>query len=213
MPSKSSGKSKKPSADAKQPKRQRSAGSVSPEPKSSPSDPPGPVMGLDLSLTGCGITVLRGTEVLHLARLSTFPIPPSQGLKPRAQGQRSPDRFIGNDEQRIAWLAKKIVKTIRKNKVCFVLVEDHAFSAKGRGKTVLGELHGVVKHYLMKEDVAFVLKTPQTIKKHVTGNGRAEKMDMIMAAKAAGVDLSDSDRADAWGCARLAWDTYSDLTE
>lgn len=197
---------KKPVSDLKQRHGSRSQ-------KSSQSDPPGPVMGLDLSMTGTGLVVLRGHKVLRKRRYVTAPVAPSEGLKARPRGQQAHDRFIGDEDERIAWIKKKVLASAKKYEVCFVVIEGHAFQAKGRGKTVLSELAGVIKNALYERDIAFVVKTPQQIKKHVTGDGRADKIDVIYAAKHAGVDISDSDRADAWAAARLGWDCFDELVE
>jgi Holliday junction resolvasome RuvABC endonuclease subunit len=211
MPSKSSGK--------KKPKIGKSGHEQSSTPAESDSRyrrpcAPGAVMGLDLSLTGCGVVVLsKKGKLLVAERFQTSPITSAAPGKEPFHGLRPSGAFVGSSEARIHWLTKKIRKACKEHDVVFALIEDHAFAAKGRGKTVLGELHGVVKNALWKDEVAFDLKTPQTIKKHATGSGRAEKIDMIFAAKAAGFDISDSDRADAWGAADMALRCYDELTE
>lgn len=164
-------------------------------------------------MTGFGLCVLDpgGKKILRIRRYKTEPVPKFEGLKVPKMGQLASDRFRGSDEERIDWLARKCVQAVKKYDVCFAVIEDHAFGAQGRGKTVLAELQGVIKHYLLKNEVAFVTKAPTSIKKHITGNGRAEKIDIIYAAKAAGHDISDSDRADAWACAMFGRDNYKDL--
>lgn len=211
MRSKSSEK-KKPKSAKREPKQ--SSTPAESDSRSRRPCAPGPVMGLDLSLTGCGVVVLsKKGKPLAMDRFQTSPIASATAGKEAFHGLRPSGVFVGSSEARIHWLAKQIRKLCKQHDVCFVLIEDHAFAAKGRGKTVLGELHGVVKNRLWKDEVAFDLKTPQAIKKHATGNGRAEKIDVIYAAKAAGFDISDSDRADAWGAADMALRCYTDLVE
>lgn len=179
----------------------------------SPRSCPSPVMGLDLSLTGTGLVVWDGKKVLRKRRYKTRPVPPGDGLRPRPQGQVAPDQFVGDDEERIEWLKRKVILAVKQFGICFVVIEDHAFGAKGRGKTQLAELQGVVKNALMRHEVAYVKKAPTSIKKFATGDGRAQKIDLIYAAKQHDRSISDSDTADAFWCAKLAWDEYDSLTE
>lgn len=206
MPSKSSGKKK--SADAKLGKK-KSRGSAS----SGKTKPPGPVMGLDLSMGGCGVSVIKGGKVLHLDRLQTGPVQSTQGLKVAPRGLLASGAFLGSDEERIDWLKKKIRKVYRKHDVCFVVVEGHAFGAKGRSLTILHELHGVIKNRLHLDEIAFVTIPPTEVKKFATEDGRADKQAMIKAAQAEGLDVADSDRADAYWCGRFGWDRYGDLVD
>lgn len=175
---------------------------------------PSPVLGLDLSLTGTGLVVWDGDRCLRKRRYKTSPVQAkADGLKLPRQGQVAMDRFIGAEDERINWLKKKVRYNVKKFGICFVVIEGHAFGARGRGKTVLSELAGVVKDMLLEEQVAYVVKTPQQIKKHVTGDGKAQKIDVIYAAKQFDRSISDSDTADAWAAAKLGWDLYEDLVE
>ncbi len=204
MPSKSSVKKKK-SRSASEPEQ-----SHEPEQSSAKQrKPPGPVMGLDLSMGGCGVSVIKGSKVLVLDRLRTVPV----GTNGKA-GLLPSGVFAGSEEERITWIMKQLRKIWRKHEVCFVVIEGHAFGAKGRALTILHELHGVVKHYVLKDDLAFVTEPPTRIKLYATGNGRADKQEMIAACNQAGMtEVKDSDRADAFWLGRYAWDEFSNLTQ
>lgn len=209
MPSKSSEKKKPSSGKSGKQKSPDDARSASKRRK-----PPGPVMGLDLSMGGCGVSVIKGGKVLHLGRLRTAPVGSTEGLKVAKRGLLASGQFLGSDEERITWLMKQIRKTRKKHGVCFVVIEGHAFGAKGRALTILHELHGVVKHYMNKDEIAFVTIPPTEVKKFATGDGRADKQTMIHACNKAGqTDVKDSDRADAYWCGRFGWDNYEDLVE
>ena len=209
MPSKSSEKKKQSSEQSEKRKSHDAERSARKRRK-----PPGPVMGLDLSMGGCGVSVIKGGKVLHLDRLQTGPVQATQGLKVAPRGLLASGGFLGSDEERITWLVKQIRKTRKKHGVCFVVIEGHAFGAKGRALTILHELHGVVKHYMNKDEIAFVTIPPTEVKKFATGDGRADKQTMIHACNKAGqADVKDSDRADAFWCGRFGWDKYADLVE
>lgn len=209
MPSASS--EKKKSAAAKQETKKSSDYERS---RSKKRKPPGPVMGLDLSVRGCGVSVVKGNKVLHLDSIRTGPVASTEGLKIAPRGRLASGAFLGSDEERIAWIIKKIRKIRKKYGVCFVVIEGHAFGAKGRALTILHELHGVVKHHLNADELAFVTISPTEVKKFATGDGRADKQTMIHACNQAGLtEVKDSDRADAYWCGRFGWDNYRDLVE
>lgn len=204
--SKSSGRSKKRSAASAGDSRSR---------RSSRYQAPGPVLGLDLSLTGTGLVVLRPDgKILRRRRYKTEPLKDGDGLKPRPRGQLAPDRFVGTDEERIEWHRQRVTRAVKKFGICFCVIEGYAFKAKGRGKTGLSEQAGVIKNALHRMDVAFVIIQPGTLKKHVTGHGDASKQDVIdWAKKNKDRRISDSDTADACAAAQYGVDLYEKLVD
>lgn len=177
------------------------------------SGPPGPVLGLDLSMTGLGAVVWDGKKVLAHRRLKTEPVAQHDGLKARPRGQLASDRFAGTDEERIEWLRRKVAVLVKKYQPAVVVIEGYAFGARGRGKTILSELNGVVKNMLVRKGIVFIVPGPKTIKKHMTGDGNASKLEMIAVAKKLCRSISDSDRADALGCAKYGYDEYENIFE
>ncbi len=212
MPSKSSGakKKKSDSDERKKPKKSGKQSASESSQKRKSSSPPGPVMGLDLSMGGCGVSVIKGDKVLVLDRLKTAP----EGTNGK-RGLLASGTFLGSDEERISFIVKRIRKYWREHKVCFVVIEGHAFGiVKSRSLTILHELHGVVKHYVLKDDLAFVTESPTRIKLFATMDGKAAKQDMIDAANKTGlVEVHDSDRADAFWLGRYGWENFDTLTE
>lgn len=198
-------------SSAKKKQTENASAASSPKRRSSKSRPP--VMGLDLSLTATGLVVWDGRKIKRKRRYKTEPLAPSDGLKLRPRGQLAPDRFRGDDEERIDWLRKKVRATVKKFGICFVVIEGHAFNAKGRGKTVLSELAGVIKNELHRLEVAFVIVTPPALKKSFTGNGKASKVDMVMTAKEYDRSISDSDTADALAAAVFGDKNYENLVD
>lgn len=178
--------------------------------KSSPSQP---VIGLDLSLTATGLVVWNGEQVLRRRRYKTEPVAPSDGLKARPQGQLARDRFKGSEDERIEWLRRKVAANIRKFQPILVVIEGHSFGSQGRGKTILAELHGVVKNQLLRMEMIYVLVAPPTLKKFATGDGRADKVTMIGAAKQFDRELGTDDEADALHLARFGMENLSDLVD
>jgi Holliday junction resolvasome RuvABC endonuclease subunit len=156
-------------------------------------------MGLDPSLTGFGLVVLGPkSRALRLRRYKTEPIPPTDGLKVRDTGQLAPDRYRGELEDRIAWLARKVLVSEAKYKPLAIAIEGYAFVKNSASLSSLHELCGVVKHEIRKTNTLFVVVSPTEVKLHATGNGKASKLDMIYAAKERDPRVNDSDTADAY---------------
>jgi Holliday junction resolvasome RuvABC endonuclease subunit len=152
--------------------------------------------------------VWDGRRLLRSRRLVT--LPSSSG---KAQGLLDPRRFRGTDEERIEWLRRNVVRNIRKFQPALVIIEGHAFGARGRGLTILHELHGVIKNELHRAGIPFSAESPTTIKLLFAGKGGASKDEMIAAAKTlCGKDLSD-DEADALGCAWFGHANYKTVTD
>lgn len=77
------------------------------------------------------------------------------------------------------------------------VVEDLPTHGMGAGKT--GMAQGVVRLALMEIRVPYVLVTPATVKKFITGRGNATKADIRMAIyQRVGLDFPDDNQADAW---------------
>lgn len=204
MPSQSS---ESGTRNAEKPRARRLASGSNLSPKSSPSQRL--VLGLDASLTGFGLVVWDGSRVLRKRRYTTEPL--TTPTAPR--GLLASGKFRGSDEERIEFLARKVVSAVRRYGVYFCVIEDAAFNAKGRGKTILSELNGVVKNRLMKNGVIFIPKAPTTLKKHFTGSGKASKEEMLTRAQEIDPDILSDDVADALAAASFGfdhWDEYVD---
>jgi Holliday junction resolvasome RuvABC endonuclease subunit len=63
----------------------------------------------------------------------------------------------------------------------------------------LHALPGVVEMVCFKRHVQVAEAPPATIKKTLTGHGRADKDEMMEAARAYGLEITCSDEADAFG--------------
>lgn len=200
MPSKSSAKQKTSAAtkgalqEKQKEKARRRAVSLSPEPSSLV------VLGLDLSVTGAGVAAWNGQRVLLSRLYQTEPLGKKfkEGHK---RGQLTPRRFKGTDEERIEWLRKRIAKCVKKIQPDLVVIEGHSFGSKGRGLSILHELHGVVKNDLHRKGHPFALKSPSTIKLAFAGHGQASKEEMVERAQEFDPRITDDNVADALGCA------------
>lgn len=96
----------------------------------------------------------------------------------------------------------------------FALIEGYAPGGQYETLAILAESTGVVKRLLFEQAIGFdcTLK-PTQLKKYATGNGRAEKWEMVVAANAHGAGIAEGrhDEADAWWLRRICLDHANGL--
>lgn len=134
-----------------------------------------PVMGLDLSLTGTGISCADHTDVLK---------PPKSAA----------------GVARLDWIRTSIIDHI-KGEVPLVVIEGYSMGGQ-RGSAgvaqMLGELGGLIRWTLWRTNIPYVDVSPATLKKAATGKGNASKDEVLSAAVRAGYGGSNNNSADAW---------------
>ena len=81
-------------------------------------------------------------------------------------------------------------------------VEGYAYAATGR-VFELGEMGGVVRLLAFERDLPVSVVAPAALKRFATGHARAEKADMVDAARAEGVRVADDNQADAYFLAQI----------
>ena len=68
----------------------------------------------------------------------------------------------------------------------------------GSAKSALAELNGIIKFWLWRRGIPYVLVAPTTLKKFIMGKGKGEKSLIVREVfKAYGVDAATDDEADA----------------
>lgn len=161
-------------------------------------------MGLDLSLTGTGVVVLRGDDVLHRELIHTEP-------------------KMGSQHMRINLIACTIAELAREHEPDLVGIEGYAFG-KMHNSAPLMEVGGVVKHYLFHEECPWTTLPPQSLKVYALGEvpkkpkkvlrkdwGKQVKEMMVQAARDLGCKTYDDNVADAFHLARWARDGFTGL--
>lgn len=145
------------------------------------------VMGLDLSLTATGLVVCEGTTPVLEVVIKT-----------------NSDEYRGewdSNQRRIARITDGIALHIEEQEPYRIGIENAAFGAK-RSDTRPHEVSGVVKQRLWEAEFVFELVSTTSIKMLATGNGRASKRDMVLAAQQCGVQSKDNNVADAYWVAQ-----------
>jgi Holliday junction resolvasome RuvABC endonuclease subunit len=99
--------------------------------------------------------------------------------------------------ERIDWILAKIAELVHEGD--FVAIENNAFNAMGSARSKLAELNGIVKFWLWRRKIPYVLVAPTSLKKFILGAGKGKDKSLIIREvyKAYGVDVATDDEADA----------------
>ncbi|MEO6628111.1 MAG: hypothetical protein ABIP03_06025 [Aquihabitans sp.] len=134
------------------------------------------VMGLDLSLSRTGVADTDGFTAV---------------IKP------SPAKLRGGE--RLACLAGQLDPILILASPDLVVIEAHSNRSIGiAGKLAKAEWHGVVLERVYRTGAKVAMVPPSTLKLWATGNGSADKDQMIAFALAEGWPGGTDDEADAW---------------
>jgi Holliday junction resolvasome RuvABC endonuclease subunit len=95
--------------------------------------------------------------------------------------------------------------TLRPPKPDLVVLEDYSLASPGRIALIrLGEIGGVTRMRLFELDIGFALVRPASLKRFATGNGNANKEQMVSRAIELGARGSiNDDEADAFHLRRM----------
>ena len=104
---------------------------------------------------------------------------------------------------RIAHIARMMEMAV--NDYCpELIVCEYPFNIKGNGR-VLIELYGIIRLHSFRKEIPFVPVPQTTLKKYVTGSGKAEKSDMrVQLYKEYGHEYGE-DECDAFWLAHLGY--------
>lgn len=149
------------------------------------------VVGVDLSLTATGVADALGAHTFRSA----------------CSGWERVDELLT-----FVW---------RLTRACdLIVIEGYSFGSRASQAHALGELGGIVRFELWKDEDAYADVPPTVLKKFATGKGNAPKDAVLVAAVRAGFDGDDNNAADAWwlrqmglyrlGCADVPATAYRD---
>jgi Holliday junction resolvasome RuvABC endonuclease subunit len=94
-----------------------------------------------------------------------------------------------------------------------VCIEGPSYASNGAFVLQMGALHFMIRIMLKKREINYSIIAPGTLKKFVTGDGRAKKDLMLLKVfKKWGVEFADDNLADAYSLARLALENYLNET-
>jgi crossover junction endodeoxyribonuclease RuvC len=85
-----------------------------------------------------------------------------------------------------------------------VILEGYSFGSRGRATFSSGELGGIVRLLLFKNNIKTLIAPPTSLKKFITGKGNAPKSDMKMKTLAKyDIEFTDDNECDAFGLAMM----------
>lgn len=151
------------------------------------------VIGLDVSLTGTALCILRKDWSFDMHRFTSLP---AKGLVGRFE------RYQG--------LSGDIFRVIDPLSGTVVFIEGYSFSSKGQAILDMAELGAYVRRMLITQQYNCggempVEVAPSSLKKFATGAGNADKLKVCLSlAKRYGVQFDTNDEFDAYGLARMA---------
>jgi len=116
-------------------------------------------------------------------------------------------------EDRLLYLVETTMDHIQDQNLVYlpnmIYMEGIAFSRKSQYAHQLGALHFMLRVYMKVANLPYQIKTPQQLKKFVTGKGNCKKDLMLLKTfKRWGLEFEDDNLCDAYGLARMALYNY-----
>lgn len=147
------------------------------------------VVGLDLSLTSTGVVVLSGKEIIKQEVVRSSPVGP----------------LPVDEAKRLNDIAEKVLSLVPDD-AQLVAIEGIAFMiSKTTALVQLAAINFLIRIGLWKRGIKFIIVSPPTLKKFVTGKGVAQKDIMMLETyKRWNVSLTDNNICDAYGLARIS---------
>jgi len=155
-------------------------------------------LGLDLSLTGTGLCLLRSDYTI--AETCLIHNTASDDCTRLFLNQTDLTSFLSNFE----------------GKIDLCCIEGPAFGVRDGGRLFqIGEWTGVAKLVLYGFGIPFIIAAPSQLKKYISGTGSGVKKELIMLDiyKKYNVELRDNNIADSYVLSRIARDYQHILTK
>jgi len=166
-------------------------------------------VGIDPSLTSTGLIVLNDKGLIEIQRLI----------------KTKPDKEI---EDRLSYLSSEILRILsamqydsflqnaarfQAGSVPIIHIEGLSFGARGQGIMQLAGLHFILRTQMKANGFSYKVIAPTELKKYVTGKGNAQKQVMLMKTlKRWNVEFESDDLCDAFGLAKMAYETHTIFT-
>lgn len=152
-------------------------------------------LGVDPSLTGTGIAIVRDGKVIDWNRYG-------YSLKQTATLEEKAERMMH---------VLKGVLLAQGRHVDVIVIEGLSFGSKGQSTRDLAGLWWYLVCSLRQRGYTVLTRSPQQRAKYATGNGRAKKAEVVAAVNETyGLDLKDDNIADAIVLAAMGARVYGD---
>jgi len=124
------------------------------------------IIGIDISLTGTGVVVLKNDQVDSELLIKSKPPEEKNNV---------------TEIERLVLIVNKIEDIIEKYKPDLVSIENMAFGVRNATSlTQLSYINYAIRAYLWASNIKFILVAPKSLKKFITGNGNADKEEMML---------------------------------
>lgn len=142
------------------------------------------ITGIDLSLTGTGVVVLKNDGIMDFL------------IKSKPTEKKRPIDEI----ERIVLIKNQIIDILKKYPPELVVIEGLAFGVRNATSLVqLAGLNYFIREYLWQNNIKFIIIPPTSLKKFITGHGLAKKDEMMMVVhEKYGVSFLDDNTNDAF---------------
>jgi len=146
-------------------------------------------IGLDLSLTGTGVVVLKNGKIIK-----------QKLIKSKPAGDNPVDEL-----KRILKIINEIELVLSEELYGIAVIEGLAFMVRNATALVqLSALNYMIRAVLLKKNIPFIIVAPTSLKKFITGDGKSKKDVILMEVyKRYGVTIFDDNEADAYGLAQI----------
>ena len=155
------------------------------------------VVGIDASLTGTAICVAE-------------------------DGKVKKDWVITTDKkgvERLCFIEKELISILNhcasyQLRINLCIIEGYSFASRGNALIQMGELGGIIRKLLYELNISYLEITPQSLKKFATGKVNSKKDEvMLQVYKKWGHECTNSDQADAYVLAKMAYHIYNQTDE
>ncbi len=170
--------------------------------------------GMDLSMTGTGICIMDGSEIIHQKLIITKPIKEKTGrqIKNKKGSEIEEEVSIfGEDVLRINHIKKEILNSFYQTKFLLeshssstvrIAIEGPSLGALGQTRSIhtLGKLMGIIESWLRFElNISYTIISPLSLKQLITGKGSGKKEIILKETfKRFNLDFNDNNLCDAF---------------
>jgi len=146
-------------------------------------------LGLDLSLVGTGVAILRNGKLVK-----------RELIKSKPAGDKPIDEL-----KRIRRIVEQLEFIVSENEPDVAVIEGLAFMARNSTALVqLSALNYMTRAMLADYNIPFIIVAPTSLKKFITGSGASKKDVMLIETyKRYGVSMLDDNVCDAFGLAQV----------
>lgn len=146
---------------------------------------------MDLSLNGTGLVIVDSNSMKPIESRYVL-------LNAKKKSLNSPNIF---GMERVHYILCQFIEIFENHKPEKIIIEGYSMGSRGMVYDI-GEVGGVIRHFMYMNKIPYIEIPPKTLKKYVTDNGNADKEMMMEAVgKKYGHIFQDDNTNDAYAMA------------